>query len=106
MTRLHADERPSKDQVARDLAAWEQLASEPVVLDVSTAHARLHEKLGPQIAEQDTQTQRKELALAAVRRLQELTRPLNDALKSLSARTEVDDGGQQILPVGGHRSPR
>ena len=48
MTRLHPEERPSKEQVARDLAAWQQLASEPVALDVSEARARLAEKLGPQ----------------------------------------------------------
>lgn len=96
MTRLHADERPSKEQVARDLVAWEQLATEPVVLDVSTARARLHEKIGPQIAEQDTQAQRKELAFAAVRKLQDLTKPLNDALKSLSARTDVDSATDKM----------
>ena len=96
MTRLHADERPSKEQVARDLAAWKALASEPVVLDVSAARARLHEKIGPQIAEQDTQAQRKELALAAVRNLQELTKPLNEALTSLSARTEVDSATDKM----------
>lgn len=96
MTRLHADERPTKEQVARDLAAWEQLASEPVVLDVSVARARLHEKIGPQIAEQDTQAQRKELALAAVRKLQEQTKPLNEALKILSARAEVDSATDKM----------
>ena len=62
MTRLHPDERPTKEQVARDLATWERLANEPVVLDVSAARALLHAKIGPQIAEQDTQAQRKELA--------------------------------------------
>lgn len=96
MTRLHAEERPSKDQVARDLAAWTELASEPVALDVSAARARLREKLGPQIAEQDTQAQRKELVLAAVRRLQEQTKPLNEALKSLSARTEIDSATDKM----------
>jgi len=96
MTRLHADERPTKEQVARDLGAWEQLASEPVVLDVSAARARLHSKIGPQIAEQDTQAQRKELALAAVRKLQTQTKPFNEALKSLSARTEVDSATDKL----------
>lgn len=96
MTRLHAEERPTKEQVARDLAAWERLASEPVVLDVSAARARLHAKIGPQIAEQDTQAQRKELAFAAVRKLQALTKPLNEALKSLSARTEVDSATDKL----------
>lgn len=96
MTRLHADERPTKEQVARDLGAWEQLANEPVVLDVSATRARLHSKIGQQIAEQDTQAQRKDLALAAVRKLQTLTKPLNEALKSLSARTEVDSATDKL----------
>lgn len=96
MTRLHADERPAKEQVARDLAAWSQLETEPVVLDVSAAGARLRSKIGSQIAEQDTQAQRTELALAAVRNLQARTKPLNEALKSLSARTEVDSATDKL----------
>lgn len=96
MTRLHAEERPTKEQVSRDLAAWQELASEPVLLDVSAARARLQEKLGSQIAEQDTQAQRKELALAAVRKLQGQTKPLNEALKSLSERTEIDSATDKM----------
>ncbi len=30
MTRLHPEERPSKEQVARDLALWQELATEPI----------------------------------------------------------------------------
>lgn len=105
MTRLHPEERPSKEQVARDLSAWQQLAREPVTLDVSDARTRLRAKLGEAIAQQDTQAQRKELALAAVRRLQELTGPLNQALKNLSARTEIDSATDKmttnILTSGG-----
>lgn len=96
MTRLHPEERPSKEQVARDLAAWLALASEPVVLDVSDARLRLRAKLGPTLAAQDTQEQQKELALAAVRRIQELTAPLNDALKRLSAQTEIDSSTDKM----------
>lgn len=96
MTRLHADERPTMEQVARDLAAWEQLADEPLVLDVSAARARLQSKIGPLLAAQDIQAQRKELALAAVRNLQTKTKPLNEALKSLSARTEVDSATDKL----------
>ena len=90
MTRLHPDERPSKGQVARDLAAWQELAAVPAVFDVSEARARLREKLQAEIAEQDTEEQRKELAHGAVRRLQELTAPLNAGLRSLHPRTKVD----------------
>jgi Protein kinase domain len=96
MSRLHADERPTKEQVSRDLAAWQQLASEPVVLDVSDARSRLRQKLGAAIAAQDTQADQKELALAAVRRLQQFTAPLNEALKSLSARTEIDSATDKM----------
>jgi serine/threonine protein kinase len=46
MTRLHPEERPSKDQVARDLALWRELASGPVMFDVSAAGARLRENSG------------------------------------------------------------
>ena len=43
-----------------------------------------------EIAHQDTREQQKELAYAAVRRLQELTAPLNDGLKNLYERTRID----------------
>jgi serine/threonine protein kinase len=90
MTRLHPEERPSKAQVAHDLAAWQSLAATPPVLDVSAARSRLREKLQSEIAEQDIVEQNKDLAHAAVRRLQELTAPLNAALKDLYPRTQVD----------------
>jgi len=96
MTRLHPEQRPSKEQVARDLAAWQGLASEPVVLDVSAARSRLRAKLGPHIAEQDTLAQQKERALAAVRTLQRLTAPLNEALKELSSRAEIDSSTDKL----------
>jgi serine/threonine protein kinase len=90
MTRLHPEERPSKDQVARDLASWQELAAEPAAFDVSEARTRLREKLQSAIAQQNTLEQYKDLAHGAVRRLQELTAPLNSGLKSLYPRTQVD----------------
>ena len=90
MTRLRPEERPAKTQVARDLAAWLDLAAEPVEFDVSDARARLRARIEPRIAQQDAIEQYKELAYAAVRRLQELTKPLNDGLKSLYSRTQID----------------
>jgi serine/threonine protein kinase len=90
MTRVHPEERPSKEQVARDLAAWQDLAAQPVVFDLSEARARLREKLRVEIAEQDQEEQRKDLAYEAVRHLQELTAPLNAELKGLHPRTDVD----------------
>jgi len=96
MTRLHSEERPSKEQVARDLASWQELASEPVTFDVSDARSRVRAKLERAISEQDTLEQRKDHAHAAVRRLQELTGPLNDGLKSLHPRTQVDSASDEM----------
>ena len=90
MTRLRPEERPLKAQVARDLAAWRELATEPVEFDVSDARVRFRARLESRISEQDVIEQYKDLAHAAVRRLQELTLPLNEGLKSLYSRTQVD----------------
>jgi serine/threonine protein kinase len=104
MTRLHPEERPSKAQVARDLAAWQSLNAAPAVLDVSAARSRLRDKLQSQIAEQDMVEQYKDLAHAAVRRLQELTAPLNAALKDLYPGTQVDSMNDELTQntVRGH----
>jgi hypothetical protein len=76
--------------VASDLTAWLNLATEPVAFDVSDARARLRARIEPRIAEQDAIEQYKEFAYAAVRRLQELTKPLNDGLKNLYSRAQID----------------
>ena len=108
MTRLHPEERPSKAQVAQDLAAWQTLGASAVVLDVSDARARLRRKLQSEIAEQDMVQQNKDLAHAAVRRLQELTAPLNAALKDLYPRTQVDSMSDEMTQniVRGHHPGR
>jgi serine/threonine protein kinase len=108
MTRLHPEERPSKTQVARDLAAWQSLTTTPAVFDVSAARSRLPEKLQSEIAEQDMVEQNKDLAHAAVRRLQELTAPLNAALKDLYPRTQVDSMNDELTQntVRGHHPGR
>ena len=71
-------------------------ATSTPVGDVSEARALLRQKLEPHMAEQDTLEQRKDLAHAAVRQLQKLTTPLNDALKSLYARTQVDSATDEF----------
>ena len=96
MTRLHPEERPTKEQVARDLVSWHELSSEPVAFDVSDARLRVRTKLEKAISEQDTQEQRRDLAHAAIRRLQELTAPLNEGLKSLHPRTHVDSASDEL----------
>lgn len=96
MTRIHPEERPSKEQVARDLLAWNELASDPVAFDVSDVRSRLRAKLESAMSEQDIEEQRKEMALAAVRRLQGLTAPLNDGLKGLYPRAQIDSQSDDL----------
>jgi serine/threonine protein kinase len=96
MSRLHPEERPTKEQVARDLVSWHELSGEPVAFDVSDARSRVRRKLEKAISEQDTQGQRRDLAHAAIRRLQELTAPLNEGLKSLHPRTHVDSSSDEM----------
>ncbi len=95
MTRVHPEDRPSKAQVARDLSAWSQLPVQAAAVDVASMRVRVQAKLGQVLAEQDTRAQRKDLALAAIRRLQELTRPLNAALQSLGVRVDVDSASDK-----------
>ena len=89
-TRLDAAERPTMRQVAEDLRAWLELTADPVALDVSRVRAAIRVKLADEIAAQDVQEERRELALAALRTLQTRTRPLNDALRAVHPRAETD----------------
>jgi serine/threonine protein kinase len=90
MTRLSPEGRPSKQQVARDLAAWVELTSEAPVIDVSEARMRLRAKIDRAMNAQDAEDQYKNLAHEAARRLQELVRPINDELRRLHPRTKTD----------------
>jgi serine/threonine protein kinase len=94
-TRIHAQERPTMQQVATDLRAWRNLGATTAPLDVSDYRARLHARLQPEFAAEDLLEQRKELALAAVRRLQELMRQLNEALRQVYQRAEIDSMGDK-----------
>ena len=90
MTRLDADDRPAMRQVATDLGAWLELSAQPVTLNVSEVRARIRDALGAEIAAQDLQEERKHLAREAVRALQERTRSLNEALRDVHPRAEID----------------
>lgn len=89
-TRIHPEERPSMREVADDLKAWLTLASEPVAVDVGGLREQLLERMADEFAAEDLLEQRKELALAAVRRMNELFAPLNEALRNVHPRAEID----------------
>lgn len=94
-TQIHPEQRPTMRQVAADLRAWSALGKTPPQIDVTDFRAQLRARLAPELAAEDLLEQRKELALAAVRRLQELMRPLNEALRQVYQRAEIDSMGDE-----------
>jgi len=90
MTMIHPEARPTIDQVVNDLDAWLTLAAEPVRVDLSQARQRLRAKMEKQLAQEDLEGIWKEQALDAVRLVQGLTEPLNDALKGVHPRAQID----------------
>jgi serine/threonine protein kinase len=93
-TRLQPDQRPTMSEIAADVTAWRELGK-TATIDVSALAAQLRAKLQREIAAEDLLEQRRELALAAVRRLQELSRPLNEALRSAHPRPQLDTIGDR-----------
>jgi hypothetical protein len=94
-TRLHSDQRPSMGQFADDLRHWRELGQTPT-LDVSNLAAKLRAKMARELAAEDVQAQRKELAFVAIRDLQELMRPLHEALAAAHPRPEIDIVGDEF----------
>lgn len=90
MTQLPAAARPAMRQVARDLRAWLHLAHEPPIIDVSAARARIRKQLAEEFSEQDARDLRREYGMSAVRKVRELTRPLNEALRQIHPRADID----------------
>jgi len=90
-------------EIAADLAAWHELGK-TVTIDVSALAAQLRAKMEREIAAEDLLEQRRELALAAVRRLQALCRPLNEALQSVHPRPQLDIIGEQYAQTSCTRS--
>ena len=107
MTQVRPEARPSKTQVARDLASWLELATSEPTLDLSGAGARMRAKIGRVMDAQDTEQRFKDLGAEAARRLQELVSPINQELKREFPRIEVDlmtdEGTKNLLltRVGG-----
>jgi serine/threonine protein kinase len=89
-TRLHPDERPSMADVARDLAVWADLGLGPGELDVSDISAQFRNKVERELAAEDLLEQRRQLAHQAARKIQESIRPLNDALRQVHPRPELN----------------
>lgn len=96
-TRLDPTQRPTMGEIASDLDRWTALAAEPPILDLSEARARLQKQLADELDADDLLEQRKELALAAVRRMNEIFAPLDAGLKSVHPRAQVNIPPDQYM---------
>ena len=103
-TRIHPVERPAMAQVADDLRRWLALPEETKAIDIGVIRMRLRTRMESRLAADEVKAQRKEMALAAARRLGNLVAPLNQALRDLHPQAEIDGHAdrftQNILRTG------
>jgi hypothetical protein len=89
MTRLDPSERPSMEEVFRELEGWMSLRAEPGGIDLSGLRAEVAAKLEHELAAEDLEQQYKDGGAAAARRLQTLMKPIEEALRSFHPRPEI-----------------
>lgn len=95
-TLLVPADRPTMQELASELEGWRELTSEPVVLDLAALRERLDKQLEPERQEAARRERRREHGLEAVRRLAELSKPLNGALVELRPEAELDRTDDQL----------
>ncbi len=78
-TRIHPVERPAMAQVADDLRRWLALPEETKAIDIGVIRMRLRTRMESRLAADEVKAQRKEMALAAARRLGNLVAPLESS---------------------------
>lgn len=88
-TRLDPAGRPSVAEFADELQQWLELPDEQADLDLSELSRAVRANLASEIGESQRIEAWKEDAHKAVRRLEELVRPLNAAMKEADPRAEV-----------------
>lgn len=90
MTLLDPTVRPTMQQVARDLAAWLELPSVAPAFEIADLGSRFRAKKETEIAAADQLERNKELAMAAVRRFQELIASIHASLRAIGADIQID----------------
>jgi serine/threonine protein kinase len=88
-TQMDAQQRPSAAEFAAELRQWLELPVTQADFDLSAASSAVREALAPEIDETNRVEGWKEEAYKAARRLEELVRPLNEAMKEADPRAEV-----------------
>lgn len=95
MTRIHPNQRPTKEQVARDLRAWLDLASEPVSIAIGDLQSRIRSKIDRELRQQSQLADNRALAGAAWRRFQAAAKPVNDSLRLVHPNARLDEACDQ-----------
>ena len=83
--------------MANELITWSSISAGRRGVDVQDARALLRSKLEGELTAQDDAESRKEMALAALRRLNELVEPLNGALQELHPRASIDGTADKFM---------
>lgn len=96
MTRDDPVQRPTMEAVAADLSAWQELDAAPASFDLSDRWATIRPKLQQVVADHQAAEQLQVDYQRAIRRLGELTRPLNEQLKHLFPTVEVDSMSDEM----------
>lgn len=105
-TQLTPTARPTMAQFAAELRAWQQLSITGAALDVAGLAGRLRARMRGEIDAEDVQAARKRLALATVRTLQHACRPLDEALKAIHPRPQLDTVGDKMTKTMLHLTHR
>lgn len=97
MTRLDPGARPTMREVQAELETWRSPRVRRPQLDVADLGARFRSTRSRELAARELREQQKEQALAAVRELQQLSKPLNDALRQVDDHAELDAMGVTLV---------
>jgi len=89
-TVLDPASRPSMEELATDLAVWASVQPDQAAFDMNEATSAVRSALSAEIATTERIARWKEAAYKAVRRFDELARPLNEGMKAADPRAEIN----------------
>jgi hypothetical protein len=89
-TLLDPGSRPSMEELAADLDVWASIQPDQAAFDMSEAASAVRSALSKEIATAERSERWKEAAYKAVRRFDELARPLNEVMKAADPRADIN----------------
>ena len=94
MTSLDPGSRPTMREAQSELETWRSPRPERPPIDVAALGARFRSTRSGELAAREQREQQRAQALEAVRELQQQSKPLNDALRQIDNRFEIDAMGR------------